>query len=146
MSTAAQFDPNRSTVAACLERVQEALKTQGRRLNSGIVTSRDPDARELRRLLAIDNVPAGFRKYQLPVVLPEQSFMFITVAEPEVESPSHSHDEGDGIRFIAGGSIIFNDTELIAGDWMFVPRGEKYSFRAGPQGAIMCYCYCCCCA
>jgi quercetin dioxygenase-like cupin family protein len=144
--TTTQFDPNRSSMRACLERVQAALKASGRELNSGIITSRDANARELRRELAIDNVPDGFRKYQLPAMLPEQSFMFITVAEPDAESPAHSHDEGDGIRFIAGGSIIYNDTELIAGDWMFVPRGERYSFKAGPQGALMCYCYCCCCA
>ncbi|MBC3193901.1 cupin domain-containing protein [Pseudonocardia sp. C8] len=140
------FDPNRSSLAACMERIQEALKGHGRELNSGIVTSRDEDARELRRELAIDNVPEGFRKYQLPVMLPEQSFMFITVADPDVESPAHSHDEGDGIRFIAGGSIIYDGSELVAGDWMFIPRGERYSFRTGPHGALMCYCYCCCCA
>jgi quercetin dioxygenase-like cupin family protein len=142
----AKFDPNRSDIAACLERVRTALEARGRKLNAGIVTSRDTDARELRRELAIDNVPDGFRKYQLPVMLPEQSFMFITVAEPDVESPAHSHDEGDGIRFIAGGSIVYNDTELVAGDWMFIPRGERYSFTVGPHGATMCYCYCCCCA
>jgi hypothetical protein len=120
--TTARFDPNRSSLAACMERIQAALKGRGRELNVGIVTSRDADAGELRRELAIDNVPYGFRKYQLPVTLPEQSFMFITVAEPDAESPTHSHEDGDGIRFIAGGSIIYNDTELIAGDWMFVPR------------------------
>jgi hypothetical protein len=79
-------------------------------------------------------------------VLPEQSFLFITTAEPDVETPEHAHEEGDGIRFIAAGSIIYNGTELIAGDWMFVPRGVSYAFKAGPMGALMCYCYCCCCA
>jgi hypothetical protein len=145
MSTG-NFDPNRNSLAACLERVQAALGARGRELNAGIVTSRDVDAGDLRRELAIDNVPDGFRKYQLPVMLPEQSFMFITTAEPDVEAPDHAHEEGDGIRFIAGGSIIYEGTELIAADWMFVPRGARYSFKAGPMGALMCYCYCCCCA
>jgi hypothetical protein len=140
------FDPNRVALAACHERVVEALKAIGREPNAGIMTSRDADAKDLRRALDVDNVPDGFRKYQLPAFLPEPSFLFITVAEPDAEAPSHSHDDGDGIRFIAGGSIIYNDMELIAGDWMFVPRGAQYSFRAGPQGALMCYCYCCCCA
>jgi quercetin dioxygenase-like cupin family protein len=146
MSSATTFDPNRSALAACFERIQEAVKARGKELNSSIVTSRDTDARELRRELAVDNVPEGFRKYQIPAFLPEASVMFITMAEPDAEAPTHSHDDGDGIRFIAGGSIIYNDMELTAGDWMFVPRGAQYSFRVGPQGALMCYCYCCCCA
>lgn len=146
MTNSTDFDPNRSALAACFERIQGAVKATGGELNSRILTSRDPDARELRRELAVDNVPDGFRKYQIPAFLPEASVMFITMALPDAEAPDHSHDEGDGIRFIAGGSIIYNDVELTTGDWMFVPRGERYSFRAGPQGAIMCYCYCCCCA
>jgi quercetin dioxygenase-like cupin family protein len=144
--TTTTFDPNRAGVEACLARVQDALDAQGRRLNDGIVTSRDDDSRALRAALAIENVPDGFRKYQLPVVLHERSFMFITSAEADAESPAHSHDEGDGIRFIAGGSILYEGQELVAGDWMFIPKGHSYSFKAGPQGALMCYCYCCCCA
>jgi mannose-6-phosphate isomerase-like protein (cupin superfamily) len=145
-TTDTSFDPNRSARADCMARVEEALKATGRRLNSGIVTSRDADASELRDALAITNVPAGFTKHQLPVYLPESSFLFLTVAEPGAASTKHSHDEGDGIRFIVSGSIEYEGVELTAGDWMFVPRGAEYSFTTGRMGAVMCYCYCCCCA
>ena len=66
--------------------------------------------------LAIDNVPEGFRKWQLPVYLSEPSQLFISVAEPGVKVPEHAHEEGDGIRFIAGGSITYEGKELTAGD------------------------------
>jgi hypothetical protein len=60
--------------------------------------------------------------------------------------PKHSHDEGDGIRIIMSGSIIYDGHELSGGDWMFIPKGVAYDFKVGPMGAALCYCYCCCCA
>ncbi len=104
------------------------------------------------------NVPKGFQKYQLPIVLscvdsktmtgtPADGVQaFVTIAEPNASVSSHSHDEGAGLRFIAGGSINYKGRELTSGDWMFIPRGAKYGFDVGPQGAVICYCYCCCCA
>ena len=111
-----------------------------------MITSRDEAARYAQKLLTVSEVPGGFRKWQLPVYLDRPSQLFITVAEPRADVPEHSHDEGDGIRFIAQGSIIYNGTELTAGDWMFIPAGSRYSFKVGELGALMCYCYCCCCA
>jgi len=140
------FDPNRLAVSDCLARISRAVKENGTKLEGRILTSRDEDAVSLRKALTVDNVPDGFRKYQLPVSLPEASVMFVTFADPEVKTPEHSHDDGDGIRFIAGGSIVYDGKELISGDWMFIPKGSRYSFEVGPQGAIMCYCYSCCCA
>ena len=43
------------------------------------------------------------------------------------------------------GSIIYKGNELVAGDWMYIPQGVKYSFKVGPNGARMGYCYQCCC-
>ena len=73
----------------------------------------------------MSNVPGGFTKWQLPVLLTRPSQMFVTVAEPGLKVGEHSHDEGDGIRFIAGGSITFEDKELSGGDWMFIPAGNR---------------------
>lgn len=140
------FDPNKLRFSDCLARISQAMNKHGTKLEGRILTSRDDDVIELRKALTINNVPNGFRKYQLPVHLAEASMMFVTIAEPEIKTPEHSHDDGDGIRFIAGGSIIYDGKELTAGDWMFIPAGQRYSFEVGPQGAIMCYCYCCCCA
>ena len=142
----AGFDPNRLTFAQCLERMREAVDKVGAPIDGSILTSRDEAAVALRTALRIDNVPEGFEKYQLPVYLDGASQMFVTLAQPGLRVPEHSHDDGDGIRFIAGGSIIYEGKELTAGDWMFIPKGQRYSFEVGPQGAIMCYCYRCCCA
>jgi len=139
------FNPNSITFDQGLQRIHEAVKKFGLKAGT-IVTSRDPGAEKLRTALIVDNVPPGFKKWQLPVYLSKPSQLFITVAEPGVAAPPHSHDEGDGVRFILAGSIIYEGKELTAGDWMFVPARVSYSFKTGPFGASMCYCYCCCCA
>src|SRR5689334_18290579 len=139
------FNPNRLTFDEGLERIRKALDNSGVRVDGRIVTSRDKDAGDLRDALAVENVPKGFTKYQLPVYLDAPSQLFVTIAEPNVRAGRHVHEDGDGIRFIAGGSITFEGQELSAGDWMFVPKGRDYEFEVGPNGALMCYCYCCCC-
>ncbi len=142
------FNPKRFlTFDEGVTRIKEAIaKTGTDKIQAeNIITSRDPVAKELRRLLKVDNVPEGFSKYQLPIVL-DKAQLFISVASPEVKVPAHVHNEGDGIRFITGGSIIYNEQELTQGDWMYIPQGVPYSIDIGPMGAIMCYCYSCCCA
>ncbi len=127
------------------EKIKEALNQSKMDFQSKIFTSRDAESVELCNLLKVDNIPAGFKKWQLPIVLgPSQLFISIGAADAEV--PEHSHDEGDGIRFIMSGSIIYNGKELNAGDWMYIPKGKRYSMKVGPFGATMCYCYCCSCA
>ena len=139
-----KFDPNQVSFAEGAVRVERVL--QKSRIKIGkVMTSKDKDAEMLRKMLPVSNIPKGFSKYQLPFVLgPSQ--LFITQAEPGMKVGEHSHDEGDGIRFIAAGSITYNGTVLEAGDWMFIPKGARYSLEVGPRGATMCYCYCCCCA
>ena len=141
-----EFDPNVKSFRACTERLEEAVKGAGLRTEGSIITSRDAKAEDAVKALAIDNVPPGFQKWQLPVWLNKPSHLFMTVAEPGAHSTKHSHDDGDGIRFIVSGSISYNGQELTAGDWMFIPAGVPYSFEVGRLGAVMCYCYCCCCA
>jgi len=140
------FDPNRRSFADCLSRLQAATEKAGFRADGRIITSRDADACELLDSLQIDNVPDGFKKWQLPIYLSSASHLFVTDAEPGAKASSHAHKEGEGIRFIVSGSIVHDGTELIAGDWMFIPAGQEYDFEVGPLGARMCYCYCCCCA
>ena len=129
-----------------LERISKAMRQAGLEVRKEVITSRDETAKKAQSLLEIKNLLPGFVKWQLPVYLQRASQLFITVAPPNASVPSHSHDEGDGIRFIASGSIQYNGKELTAGDWMFIPAGTKYEFKIGPVGAMMCYCYCCCCA
>ena len=145
------FDPNRHSFAFCTERIQAALRKiglesdeTGLKHGGRVITSRDERAAQLTRELEVSNVPDGFKKWQLPFLLGEPTHMFMTVAQPGAEAPSHSHDEGTfGIRLIVSGSIIHDGTELTAGDWMVIPAGTPYSFRAGQLGAVMFYCYPC---
>jgi hypothetical protein len=146
VATKHKFDPNAVTFDQGLERIRTAAKRLGFDQSAGVVTSRDPEMREAKDLLTVSNVPGGFHKWQLPVYLDRASQLFVTVADPNVEVPEHSHNEGDGIRFIVSGSIVHEGTELTSGDWMFIPQGAKYSFAVADRGAVMCYCYCCCCA
>jgi hypothetical protein len=141
-----EFDPNRSALSDCMALIEKAVEEAGFQTQGRVVTSRDDGMTELRKRLATTNVPGGFRKWQLPFILNGPATLFITVAEADARVPPHAHQEGDGIRFIAGGSINYEGTELSQGDWMFIPAGVEYSFEVGPNGAIMCYCYCCCCA
>jgi hypothetical protein len=139
------FNPNALKFEDCVARIETALKTTPLKKNT-IITSRDKESAQLREALRVTNVPPGFSKWQLPLYFDKPTHLFISVANPGVHTPEHSHDEGGGIRFIASGSIIYNGAELTAGDWMFVPAKAKYSFTVGPFGATMFYCYPCCCA
>ncbi|WP_136440837.1 cupin domain-containing protein [Pacificoceanicola onchidii] len=140
------FNPNRSTIASCMAELREIQKEFGIDPKR-IVTSRDPAVRKLAYTkLDVSNVPDGFTKTRLPVFFEEPTTMYISAGAPGAKVPRHSHDEGDGIRFMISGSIRYGDNELTQGDWMFIPAGADYEFEVGPMGAVMCYCYCCCCA
>lgn len=139
------FDPNKSTLSACLSEIRKIQEKIGLEANR-IITSRDEIIRKNSRLFEVTNVPEGFRKERLPLHLPKESTLYISTGAPGTKVPRHSHDEGDGIRFMISGSIQYGDRELTAGDWMFIPAGADYEFTVGPRGATMCYCYCCCCA
>jgi hypothetical protein len=141
-----KFDPNQINFEQGLERIERGLHKAKVKLADRVITSRDEDARKVTRLLQVDNVPAGFQKWQLPISLKEPSQMFISTAAAYAKVPEHFHRDGDGVRFIISGSIIYKGVELTAGDWMFIPKGKSYSFEVGPLGASMCYCYCCSCA
>jgi hypothetical protein len=140
-----KFNPNAATFEEGVKRVQQALEIVKFQVKDRIITSHDAAAIQLCNLLAVDTVPNGFKKWQLPFVF-DKSQLFISVSNPDVAVPEHSHDEGAGIRFIMSGSIYYDGKELKSGDWMYIPKGAKYAFRTGPFGASFCYCYQCCCA
>lgn len=140
-----KFNPNEATFAQGENRVQQAREKSNLKIGEKIITSRDKYSIAAVNLLSVSNVPGGFKKWQLPFVM-DRSQLFISIGSPDVMVPEHSHDEGDGIRFIMTGSIYYNGHELSSGDWMYIPKGVRYSIKVGPFGASMCYCYCCCCA
>jgi hypothetical protein len=139
------FNPNAMTFAQGVQRLQQAASAAALPVGD-IVTSKDPQVQRAVKQLMVTNVPSGFTKWQLPVFLDGPSQQFFSFASPGVHVPEHSHDEGDGIRVILHGSIKYNGKELTAGDWMFIPKGKKYSFEVGDAGVGFFYCYRCCCA
>jgi maltoporin len=139
------FNPNAMTFAQGVQRLQQAARAAG--IPQGkIVTSRDHEVTHAVKSLMVSNVPSGFTKWQLPVFQDGPTQFFFSYAAPGVDVPQHSHDEGDGVRVILHGSIHFGDKELVAGDWMFIPKGVPYAFKVGDRGAGIFYCYQCCCA
>lgn len=140
-----KFNPNVASFEDGIERVKLALKETNFDAHKKIVTSQDQGINKVLNLLAADNVPDGFKKWQLPFIFDKGQF-FISVAQADVDVPTHSHESGDGIRFIISGSIYYKDKELKAGDWMYIPQGIEYEIKIGNMGATMCYCYSCCCA
>lgn len=143
----ANFDARRFlTFEEGTNRVKKALaEARVDSIDQSIFTSKDAAKRQLDKALKVENVPDGFVKWQLPVVL-DRAQMFISSAAPGAKVPAHLHKEGAGVRFIMSGSIMYEGQELTAGDWMYIPAGMPYSFDVGPLGALMCYCYACCCA
>jgi hypothetical protein len=140
------FKPNNLNFEQGIDRINAAIKKAGVKFANQIVTSRNPRVRKVADLLAVKNIPDGFKKWQLPVYMDGPSQMFLSIGAPDTNVPAHSHDEGDGLRVIIGGSIIYEGVELTEGDWMFIPKGKKYQFKVGRGGASMFYCYQCCCA
>jgi quercetin dioxygenase-like cupin family protein len=87
-------------------------------------------------------MPPGILSWQLPIELDERTFLFMTVAQPGAVVPSHSHKR-DLFRIVISGSIILDNVELKAGDWMFVPKGTEYSYTAALNpGATTLHAYC----
>jgi hypothetical protein len=138
------FDPNRLTFEDGVKLIDKARQKAELSTNK-ILTSRDKEARDAIKLLEVKNVPDGFTKWMLPIYLTEHSQQYFSYAAPGTKVPRHSHDEGDGIRVILHGTIVYNGIELGQGDWMYIPKGKAYDFTVGPQGVGMFYCYCCCC-
>ncbi len=140
------FNPNQKSLASCVQELRAIQKEFG--IDTGkIVHSKNPTVAKLMYdKLAVRNVPEGFTKTMLPVHIDGASTLYISSAAPHAKVPRHSHDEGEGIRFMVSGSIHFGDLELTEGDWMYMPAGAEYEFEVGPRGATMCYCYSCCCA
>ena len=133
-----RFVPQELTFEQGSERIREALRKAEVDIENTIVTSRDPWAERLREELRMTNQPSGVAMWQLPVVL-NQSLLFLQVLEPGAQVPEHEHVRAAVFRLVISGSIHYDGKELTAGDWMYVPRGQSYSFSAGSAGATVMY-------
>jgi len=143
----AKFTPNDSVIKADAgrERIKKALEDHRKKHGemSGVVTSRDAGMNDLLYDLRREDMPPDVEQWQLPVKLEGPGVLFfLTVVQPGGIVPTHKH-ERDLYRIVLSGSIILDDgRELKAADWMFVPAGVEYSFRAAMSpAAIICHCY-----
>ena len=139
------FKPNSCKFEAGVERVKTAIKASKQNLSGKILTSKDNNITSLLNSLKVQNIPDNFSKWQLPFIF-DRAQIYVSVGSPGADVPEHSHDEGSGLRYIVSGSISYNGKSLQQGDWMYIPKGVKYSFKVGDLGATMFYCYECCCA
>ncbi|MEW7847260.1 hypothetical protein AB2N08_01045 [Massilia aurea] len=64
-------------------------------------------------------------------------FAWISTLTPNTVIPSHSHtmEKLGDMKVVISGSIFHDDEELTAGDWLWIPAGEKYTFTVGSKGA-----------
>jgi hypothetical protein len=139
------FNPNSKTLAACIAEIK-TIAAKHKIDHSKIITSKHKGVLGAHKELLVPNVPGGFTKWRLPVYLTEGATFYMSFAPAGTKVPEHSHDEGDGLRVIMTGSIIYDGEEYTSGDWMFLPKGQKYNFEVGKMGVGMFYCYSCCCA
>ncbi len=140
------FKPNDKTFAEGLDRIKKVCDQLGLKTIDKIITSKDSMVKDALKELEVTNIPDGFVKFQLPVAFDGPTQTYMSFGAPRAQVKTHSHDEGDGIRVIMFGSIIYNNQELTSGDWMFIPKGVPYNFEVGDMGVGVFYCYRCCCA
>jgi hypothetical protein len=139
------FNPNETTLKEGLERVRQ-VQTELGLDTSKIFTSKDAGDLYNNPKTLVTNIPNGFTKIMLPISTTKEATFYISAGAPNTHVPRHSHNEGEGIRFIVAGSILYKAQELSEADWMYVPANASYEFKVGPRGVVMCYCYCCSCA
>ena len=133
-----------------IERIKKAISAKDVKIASEpgapVVTSLDADSKAVAQELEVPGLPSGFDKWQLPVYFEgEGAQFFVTVVAADTSADEHAHNNGHALRIVVSGSIHHGGKKLKAGDWMFVPKGTKYAFKAGRQGATLSYCYPCCC-
>jgi mannose-6-phosphate isomerase-like protein (cupin superfamily) len=125
------------------DRIKAALEKHGIIIVGGkdVITSRDEGIDDILYELRRTDMPPGIQSWQLPIILDENTFIFLTVADPGAIVPTHKHQR-DLFRVVISGSIITDGKELKSGDWMYVPKGVEYSYHAGLNpGAVTMHFY-----
>lgn len=97
-----------------------------------------------------DAIPKGqiLKKTILPFSFLQDSIMAMIYAEPGAEVKPHKHDKGFFRVVHQGELVMFCDEldggqlSLFPGDWIYVPAGIRYGYKAGRLGYYggMCHC------
>lgn len=108
-----------------------------------ILTSRDVGI-DMARYELRKPQPAGWQSWQLPVYIRSKvTFYFLQVAQPGAILPEHEHEVAQ-FRIVISGELLYNGIELKGGDWIYTPKGAKYTLSVGTNPARPCiilYCY-----
>ncbi len=85
-------------------------------------------------------------KYILPFTFLEGSVFAMIYSKPKVVVKEHSHTKGF-LRTVMFGQYIFTglpngEITLEAGEWIYIPAGQKYGYITGPNGGGGGCCYC----
>src|SRR2546426_5501682 len=116
-------------------RVKDALEKHGIRYGDRVITSRDKGMDEVKGDLKRSGMPPGVEQWQVPIVVKPsgEALSFTGRMEAGAEVPEHVHKH-PVFRIVIEGSLEYGDLTLKPGDWMFVPAGQAYSLKAGPEG------------
>jgi len=82
----------------------------------------------------------------LPFTFLAGSALAFVLAKPNAVVREHAHTKGS-LRIILSGEYKFTglpagDMTLKAGDWIYIPKGQKYGYVTGPDGAASACPYC----
>lgn len=85
-------------------------------------------------------------KTVLPFSFIEGSTLVYVYAPPNQVVKEHSHTRGF-VRFVTIGEYTFTglpqgEVRMTTGDWIYIPKGQPYGYRAGPYGGGGGCCYC----
>jgi len=121
-------------------RVKDALEKHGIRYGDRVITSRDKGMDEVKGDLKRSGMPPGVEQWQVPIVVKPsgEALSFTGRMEAGAEVPEHVHKH-PVFRIVIEGSLEYGDLTLKPGDWMFVPAGQAYSLKAGPDGCSTFY-------
>jgi quercetin dioxygenase-like cupin family protein len=123
-------------------KIRKAVNDHLHNHQGGVLTSLEQGMDGVKRDLKRGNMPNGIDSWSLPVLSDGGAFVFLTTAAPGAVVPNHSHKR-DLFRVVISGSIILDDGKVLkSGDWMFVPKGTSYGYKAATNpGAITLHFY-----
>lgn len=66
-------------------------------------------------------------------------FQWVSRIDPNTMIPGHKHplEKLGDMKIVISGSLSFQDRELSAGDWFWVPSSTAYTFSSGDRGAVL---------
>lgn len=99
-----------------------------------VVSSKDP--RLARFAGELGRLAEEARRWEPPFSGDEDLLTSVTVAGPEADIGPTMHLDGDAVRFVLSGSVLFRGKELGPGDWLLIPAGKGYRLRVGYRGVI----------